>query len=185
VIYLILEVRQFATGLLDQPEGVAVGRDGTVYAAGEPGQVYRISPDGKHVQTIANTGGFFLGITLDREENVYICDRAQHAVYKVTPNGALSLFMDSCEGRASTSPNFKAFDSRGNLNLSASGIWRTANCIVFSAAAETEFTVHHRSTERDNRRFGNGELTRPTLTWAFNRRRHRSRRGRRGRRSNA
>ena len=64
MLYSISEVRKFATGL-DHPEGVAVGRDGTVYAGGEAGQVYRISRDGEHVEVMANTGGFCLGISLD------------------------------------------------------------------------------------------------------------------------
>jgi sugar lactone lactonase YvrE len=79
MLYSVMEVRQFAIGL-DHPEGVAVGRDGTVYAGGEAGQVYQISPDGKHVETIANTGGFCLGITLDQEENIYVCDCGKRAV---------------------------------------------------------------------------------------------------------
>ena len=35
----------FADGL-DHPEGVTVGPDGTVYAGGEAGQIYRVALDG-------------------------------------------------------------------------------------------------------------------------------------------
>jgi gluconolactonase len=49
---------------LDHPEGIAVGRDGTLYAGGEAGQLYRISPDAAKVETIASIGGHCLDISL-------------------------------------------------------------------------------------------------------------------------
>ena len=42
MLYPVSEVRNFVTGL-DHPEGIAVGLDGTLYAGGEAGQIYRIS----------------------------------------------------------------------------------------------------------------------------------------------
>ncbi|MFM8485773.1 MAG: hypothetical protein ACKOCH_05525, partial [Bacteroidota bacterium] len=52
---------EFASGL-DHPECVAVHPDGSVWAGGEAGQIYRISPDGRVVEEVANTGGFVLGL---------------------------------------------------------------------------------------------------------------------------
>jgi gluconolactonase len=132
MLYSVEEVRLFATGL-DHPEGVAVGRDGTVYAGGEAGQVYQISADGKHVETIANTGGFCLGITLDQEENIYVCDCSKCAVFKVSQNRQVSVFVDSCGGRPFTNPNFSVFDLRGNLYFTDSGNWKKGNGVVFRA----------------------------------------------------
>ena len=132
MLYSTSEIREFATGL-DHPEGVAVGRDGTVYAGGEAGQVYQISSDGKHVETIANTGGFCLGITLDREENIYVCDCGKRVVFKVSPSRQVSVFADSCGGQGFKNPNFSAFDSRGNLYFSDSGDWKKRNGVVFRA----------------------------------------------------
>ena len=129
MLYSISEVRHFATGL-DHPEGVSVGRDGTVYAGGEAGQVYRISPDGKKVETIANTGGFCLGVTLDQKENLYICDKGKQAVFKVTQNGNVSVLADSVGNRKLVSPNFSVFDSEGNLYFTDSGEWKQANGLV-------------------------------------------------------
>src|SRR5437899_4396953 len=114
VLYSIEEVRSFASAL-DHPEGVAVGRDGTVYAGGEGGQVYRVSPDGKRTETIANTGGFCLGVTLDPDENIYVCDCKTRSVFRITKAGKVSVFADGLKGRKFLQPNFSVFDSKGNL----------------------------------------------------------------------
>jgi sugar lactone lactonase YvrE len=130
MLYPISEVRNFVTGL-DHPECVAVGRDGKLYAGGERGQVYRIASDGKKVEEIANTGGFCLGVTLDRKENIYVCDLGKHALIKVTQQGEVSVIADSVEGRKFQCPNFSVFDSQGNLYFSDSGEWKQANGVIF------------------------------------------------------
>lgn len=132
MLYPIWEVREFAVGL-DHTEGIAVGRDGTVYAGGEAGQVYRISPDGKTVETLASTGGFCLGVTLDQNEDIYICDCGKRAVFKVTQRGEAKIFADSAGGRKLVTPNFSVFDSRGHLYFSDSGEWKKANGVVYRA----------------------------------------------------
>jgi gluconolactonase len=135
MLYPISEVRNFVTGL-DHPEGVAVGRDGTLYAGGEAGQVYRISSDGKKTETLARTGGFCLGVALDRQENIYICDCGKRALLKVTQKGELTVVVDSADGRRFVNPNFSVFDSSGNLYFSDSGEWKQANGIVFCLKAD-------------------------------------------------
>lgn len=130
MLYPVSEVREFAAPL-DHPEGVAVGRDGAVYAGGLAGQVYRISPDGKKVETIANTGGVCLGITLDQEENIFVCDYGKRAVVRVTQQGEVSLFAASADGREFLLPNFSVFDSKGNLYLSDSGGHKQANGVIY------------------------------------------------------
>jgi len=135
MLYPLSEVRRFVGGL-DHPEGVAVGRDGTVYAGGEAGQVYRISPEGKHVETIACTGGFCLGVALDREENIYICDFGKRAVLRVTQKGKVEVFADSADGRKLVAPNFGVFDSHGNFYFSDSGQWKQATGVIYRASPD-------------------------------------------------
>jgi sugar lactone lactonase YvrE len=135
MLYPISEVRNFVVGL-DHPECVAVGKDGTLYAGGEAGQVYRISPDGKKVEVIANTGGFCLGVTLDQEENLYICDMGIKALLKVTRRGKVSKLANSAEGRKFESPNFSVFDSKGNLYFSDSGEWKQATGVIYRLEAD-------------------------------------------------
>jgi gluconolactonase len=130
MLYPVEKVRVFVEGL-DHPECVAVGRDGTLYAGGEQGQVYRISADGKNVKEFASTGGFCLGLTLDRDENIYICDLRKHALMKVTQQGAVSLVADSVDGVKIRTPNFGVFDAQGNLYFSDSGEWKQGSGVVW------------------------------------------------------
>ncbi|HEY6274319.1 MAG TPA: SMP-30/gluconolactonase/LRE family protein [Terriglobales bacterium] len=130
MLYPISEVRNFVSGL-DHPEGVAVGRDGTLYAGGEAGQVYRISSDGKKTETLATTGGFCLGVTLDRQEDIYICNCGTRSLIKVTQKGEVTIVADSTDDRRFVNPNFSVFDSRGNLYFSDSGEWKQANGVVY------------------------------------------------------
>jgi gluconolactonase len=130
LLYPIEKVGIFAQGL-DHPEGLAVARDGTVYAGGEAGQVYRISPDGKKVEILANTGGFCLGLTLDQEDNLYICDCKRRAVLKVSAKGDVSVFVEAVDGRELIQPNFSVFDSKGNLYFSDSGEWKKTNGAIY------------------------------------------------------
>ncbi|MGH9377282.1 MAG: SMP-30/gluconolactonase/LRE family protein [Terriglobia bacterium] len=130
MLYPVSEVRNFVTGL-DHPEGIAVDHAGALYAGGEAGQIYRISPDGKKTDTIAVTGGFCLGITLDPYGNVYACDCGNHAVLRVTPGGAVETVADSVGGARLVNPNFSVFDSQGNLYFSDSGDWKKANGVIY------------------------------------------------------
>jgi gluconolactonase len=135
MLYPVSEVRNFATGL-DHPECVAVARDGTLYAGGEAGQVYRISADGKRVEVLANTGGFCLGITLDRQGNIYVCDCGRRALLKVRQNGEVTVIADSAGGKRFVNPNFSVFDSKGNLYFSDSGEWKQANGVIYRLGAD-------------------------------------------------
>ena len=130
MLFPVSEVCNYANGM-DHPEGVAVGRDGTLYAGGEAGQIYRISQSGKRVETLATTGGFCLGLTLDPSENIYVCDLGKHALYQVSMKGKVELILDSVEGRKLLTPNFSVFDSAGNLYFSDSGEWKQANGIIY------------------------------------------------------
>lgn len=140
MLYPIESVRIFANNL-DHPEGIAVGPEGTMYAGGEAGQVYRISSDGKRVQTIAQTGGFCLGITPDRSGNLFVCDEGKHALFKVTNDGQVSVFADASKKEKFTCPNFCVFDSMGRLYLTDSGTWKGNNGVIYRLSAAGEVTL--------------------------------------------
>ncbi|MBK9018199.1 MAG: SDR family NAD(P)-dependent oxidoreductase [Saprospiraceae bacterium] len=131
----------FADGL-DHPECVAVHPDGTVWAGGEAGQVYRISADGKTVEEVANTGGFILGLAFSPGANwLAICDLGKKRVWRLDlPSLKLSLFADGAGGHRFNIPNYAVFDKMGNLYVSESGAFRqvTGKVLKFSPSGNGE-----------------------------------------------
>jgi gluconolactonase len=123
------EFAPFADGL-DHPEGVTWGPDGFVYAGGEAGQIYRVSLDGK-IEQIASTGGFILGLALDKEKNIYACDLGKGCIMKITQSGEVSKYSDNAE--PIPAPNFPVFDSKGNLYFSSSGSWKGNSGKIYRA----------------------------------------------------
>ncbi|MER7277815.1 fibronectin type III domain-containing protein [Dactylosporangium sp. NPDC000244] len=112
---------------LDEPEGVAVGGDGTVYVSDARHRVAMITPDGR-TRTVAGNGvagapvpgpalasplGAPAGLAMDREGNLFIADDG--AVLRVSPSGTLSVAAETTDSRT------VAVDSLGNLYVSGPG----------------------------------------------------------------
>lgn len=119
---------------LDHPEGVAAGPDGTVYAGGEGGQVYRI--EGGTATEIASTGGFLYGVTLDAAGNVYACDMGRSEVLRVAPDGDVRSHSAGTSQRPMRVPNFAAFDRDGAMFVTDSGEWRGNDGLVYRIAPD-------------------------------------------------
>jgi len=134
-----MEFRTLATGL-DHAEGAAVGPDGTVYAGGEAGQVYRIAPDGTPEQ-YADTGGFLYGITVDGGGNVYGCDMGRGEIVRIDPSGTVTTYSRGTDEHPLRVPNFAAFDDAGVLYVTDSGDWGADDGLVFRVAPGGESTV--------------------------------------------
>ena len=121
--YGLERFRTLAAGL-DHPEGVAVGPDGTVWAGGEAGQVYRIGADGAP-EEVCSTGGFLLGLAVDGDGVVYACDVQQRAVVRVDAEaGTWSAYSTGAPESPFRNPNFPVFDEAGNLYVTDSGGWQ-------------------------------------------------------------
>jgi len=118
----ITRARVFAEGL-DHPECVALHPDGRIYAGGEAGQIYEISPDGKQVREIASTGGFILGVAVRPDgKELIACDLKKRVLWRLElASRRLSLFADKVEGEPMVLPNHLAFAQDGRLFVSDSG----------------------------------------------------------------
>ena len=82
----------YADGL-DHAEDLAFDADGILWAGGEIGQVYRI-PERGRVEEVTNIGGFCLGLTFSRSDELFICNAKLSSVVKVQKNGKSTLFAD-------------------------------------------------------------------------------------------
>ncbi len=117
-----LDLRVLAEGL-DHAEGICW--DPTrhcLWAGGEAGQIYRIELDGTVVVEEVITWGVLLGIALDHEGTLYLCDVGNHTVWSWVPGGAPTRYGDEINY-----PNYPAFGPDGTLYVSDSGSFETPN----------------------------------------------------------
>jgi sugar lactone lactonase YvrE len=111
---------------LDHPEGIAVHPDGSVWAGGEQGQIYRVSPDGRHLEEIARTGGFLLGMAFSPDARwLAACDLRKKCVWRFDlRTGKLAVFARGAGRHTFAIPNHLSFARDGTLYVSDSGGFR-------------------------------------------------------------
>lgn len=123
---------------LDHPEGLCFAADGVLVAGGESGQIYRIDPGTGKSQTIAQTGGFVLGVCTDASGGVYACDAGRNEVLRIDPDGSVGVVSTG----TFDNPNDCALDADGNLFFTESGIYHphrhTGRLFVVTREGETE-----------------------------------------------
>jgi len=125
-------IQIFADGL-DHPECLAVHTDGSVWAGGEAGQIYKITDDGKTITEVANTGGFILGIAFSPGCSwLAACDLKNKCVWKLDlSTNKLEKFTTGADGINLGIPNYPVFDKKGKLYVSDSGTFRQVNGKIF------------------------------------------------------
>jgi len=121
--------QSFAEGL-DHPEGLAFDPDGILWAGGELGQIYRIDARGR-VKEIACLGGFCLGLTFSKKQELHVCNFKRAALIHVNRKGRVLGCIDRVGNRKLITPNFSVFDSDGNLYFSDSGEWDGNNGCIY------------------------------------------------------
>ena len=138
------DVTIFADGL-DHPECIAVHPDGSVWAGGEAGQVYRVSADGSEIREVVNTGGFNLGLAFSPDMSwLAICDLKNHCVWKLDLH-TLSLikFAEGAEGVSFNIPNYPCFSKDGHLWVSESGAFRQITGKLFRFDKDGQGGIWH------------------------------------------
>lgn len=119
----------FAEGL-DHPEGLAFDADGNLWAGGELGQIYRISPTGK-LTTVTTVGGFNLGLTFSARQDLFVCNFKLGALIQLDRSGKVLRSWERAGRYRLRNPNFAVFDREGNLYFSDSGSWDTPDGLLF------------------------------------------------------
>ncbi len=105
---------------LDHPECVAVGPDGSVFAGGEAGQIYRLT-GGEEAKTIARTSGIVLGLAVDQRGEVIACDATSRSVLRVRSDGRTSVLSEGAPTRRFVVPNYPCFGPAGLIFVTDSG----------------------------------------------------------------
>lgn len=114
----------FATGI-DHPECLAFDRKGDLWAGGEAGQIYRITPDG-NVQLVTTLGGFCAGLAFSPSDELFVCNPL-HGIVRVKLDGAHSIFASHAGEHKIICANYGLFDAAGNYYVTDSGNWRKRN----------------------------------------------------------
>ena len=92
------------------------GRDeGAVFTGTEDGSIFRIRHDGRRVDRIAHTGGRPLGIELDLDGRLLVCDARRGVLRIDTASGAVEQVTDSVHGRRMVFCNNAAIASDGTV----------------------------------------------------------------------
>jgi gluconolactonase len=102
-----------------------------LWAGGEAGQVYRIELSGSVSIVTTIDGGQLLGIALDANGALYICDPGNHQVWKMDSSYQVSSF-----GEPIDYPNYPAFSPDGRLFVSDSGDFIEATGSLVSIDAD-------------------------------------------------
>lgn len=104
----------------NSPEGPAFDRHGTFYFVNWlTSSIVRVTPDGQAAEFV-NTGGIPAGLAFDREGTLYVADEGEHlhGVLRVTPDGAITPWLQEYEGQPLNGANDLVFSPDGVLYFS-------------------------------------------------------------------
>lgn len=81
-------------GIVEGPEDVIVGKDGTVYCDDRRGRILKFwGPNFEHHDVFAQTGGGPYGMAFDAADNLIVCV-AGIGLYSISPQGEMTLLAD-------------------------------------------------------------------------------------------
>jgi sugar lactone lactonase YvrE len=97
------------------------GRDeGAVFTGTEDGSIWRISHDARRIDLVADTGGRPLGLELDGDGRLLVCDARRGVLRVDVATGGVEPLLDAAGGRRLTFCNNAAIGSDGTIWFSDS-----------------------------------------------------------------
>ncbi|MFQ5349600.1 MAG: SMP-30/gluconolactonase/LRE family protein [Thermoanaerobaculia bacterium] len=153
------------------PEDVAVDPEGRLYTGLEDGRIVRLPAGGGAPEVLADTGGRPLGLELDPQGRLVICD-ADEGLLRLAPDGELETLVDGFEGERFRFTNSAAVAADGT-------IYFTDTSRRYGIAAYKQDLLEHSGTGRlfalrpdgaldllvDGLQFANGVALDPEERW--------------------
>lgn len=101
-------------------EDVVVGPDGSVYTGTEDGAIFRISHDGRNIDRVAHTGGRPLGLEIDTDGRLLVCDAHRGLLRVDLRTGGVEEVTDLLDGAPMRFCNNAAIGTDGTVWFSDS-----------------------------------------------------------------
>ncbi len=102
------------------PEDVAILPDGDLVTGLLDGRICRLTPDGRRIEIVADTGGRPLGIEVRDDGRLVVCDAARGLLLVDPTSGAVDVLADRYEGRPFRFTNNAALHPDGSILFSDS-----------------------------------------------------------------
>ena len=97
------------------PEDVAIAQDGRLLTGTADGRILRVSPDGHHVERVAETGGRPLGIEIHPEGWWVVCDAERGLLRVDSGTGDVETLVNSIDGQPLRFTNNAAVTATGEI----------------------------------------------------------------------
>ena len=137
------------------PEDVVVAThgpdEGSVFTGTEDGAVWRVSHDGRRIDRVADTGGRPLGIEVDADGRLVVCDSVRGLLAVDPRTGGVEVLVDRVGGRPILVCNNAALAEDGT-------IWFSDSSTVFPLERWREEVLARTCTGRLLRRTPGGEV---------------------------
>ena len=133
-------------------EDVVVAPDGSVYTGTEDGLIWRLSPDGRHIEKIADTGGRPLGLELFDNGDLLVCDADAGLLVVHVVDGSIETLLADLDGVRMRFCNNAAIANDGT-------IWFSDSSLHYGIHEWKDDFVQHTRTGRLVRRDPDGTAT--------------------------
>lgn len=138
-----------AEGAEDVVVATSGPHEGAVFTGTDDGSIFRVDPDGDRIDRVARTGGRPLGLEIDPDGRLLVCDARRGLLRVDVATGTVELVTDTVAGRRITFCN--------NAAISASGdTWFSDSSTEFGIDRWRDDLVQHTCTGRLLRRTPDG-----------------------------